>query len=105
MIAPFYKQLSTKFPNALFLKVDVDKCPGTAAANEVTSMPTFIFFRNRAILDRMKGANKPELENKVKQHYENSAGASEEGATATTSTPNGEYVNNLFLIFSKWIYF
>ena len=70
MIGPFFKQLSTKYPNAVFLKVDVDKCPGTAAANEVNSMPTFILFRNRSVLDRIRGANKQGLEDKVKQFYE-----------------------------------
>ena len=67
MIAPFFKQLSVQFPAAVFIKVDVDKCPGTAAANNVTAMPTFVFYRNRVIIDRLRGANKTELENKVKQ--------------------------------------
>ena len=52
----------------MFLKVDVDKCPGTAAAYNVTSMPTFIFIRNRSVLDRHRGGDKNALENKVKQH-------------------------------------
>lgn len=69
MIAPFFKQLSTKYPNAVFLKVDVDKCPGTAAANEVSSMPSFIFYRNHTIVDRIRGANKVGLEDKIKQYY------------------------------------
>ncbi len=94
MIAPFFKQLSGKFPNAVFLKVDVDKCPGTAAANDVKAMPTFIFFRNRTVLDSLRGANKIELENKIKQYYSSGATAAdssnEEGATATNT--NGEYV-------------
>lgn len=67
-IAPFYKSLSTKYPSVMFLKVDVDKCPGTAAAYNVTSMPTFIFLRNRSVLDRLRGGDKNALENKVKQH-------------------------------------
>lgn len=46
MIAPFFESLPTKFPNAIFLKVDVDKCAETAAAQGVTAMPTFIFYRN-----------------------------------------------------------
>lgn len=28
-IAPIYEQLAAKYPKALFLKVDVDKCPVT----------------------------------------------------------------------------
>jgi len=40
-------QLSTKYPNAFFIKVDVDECPETAVAYNVNSMPTFIFLRNK----------------------------------------------------------
>jgi len=85
-IAPFFKQLSTQYPNAVFLKVDVDKCPGTAAANQVSSMPSFLFFRNSVVLDKIRGANKPELENKVKKYYEqDSTGAPTEEAVANTA--------------------
>lgn len=86
MIAPFFKQLSSKYPNAVFLKVDVDKCPGTAAANEVSSMPTFIFFRARTVLDRIRGANKQGLEDKVKQYYaEDSTPAAPQEAPVNTA--------------------
>lgn len=79
MIAPFYKQLSLKYPDAMFLKIDVDKCPGTAAANNVSAMPTFVFFRNRVELERIRGADKNQLENKVKQYYTAASDSSAEG--------------------------
>lgn len=47
MIAPHFEQLPGKYPNAVFLKVDVDKCQDTAAAQGVSAMPTFIFYRNK----------------------------------------------------------
>ena len=87
MIAPFFKQLSVQYPAAMFIKVDVDKCPGTAAANNVTAMPTFIFFRNRTILDKIRGANKTDLENKVKQLIQQDA--SNDAATSTNGSTNG----------------
>lgn len=31
MIAPLFNQLPSKYPKAIFLKVDVDKCQETAA--------------------------------------------------------------------------
>ncbi len=68
-IAPFFEELASRYPRAVFLKVDVDQCPETAAGNGVTAMPTFIFFRNRTKIDRMQGGNPQELEQKVKQHY------------------------------------
>lgn len=96
MIAPFFKQLSTKYPNAFFLKVDVDKCPGTAAANEVSSMPTFIFYRNQTVLDRIRGANKAVLEEKVKQYYDENSTAA---AAATKEEPvNAAYGGHIDLV-------
>jgi thioredoxin len=77
-IAPFFDELSTKYPNAAFLKVDVDECTDTAQTNGVTAMPTFVFFRNKTKVDRMQGADTATLESKVKQHYGEDGGASEE---------------------------
>lgn len=87
LIAPFYKQLSTKYPNALFLKVDVDKCPGTAAAYNVSAMPTFIFFRSRSELDRIRGADKGQLENKIKQLYSSGSGSDKAVASEAPVDP------------------
>lgn len=48
-IAPHFEQFPTKYPRAIFLKVDVDKCQDTAAAQGVSAMPTFFFYRNKVI--------------------------------------------------------
>ncbi|XP_028033460.1 thioredoxin-like protein 1 [Bombyx mandarina] len=68
-IAPFFEQLPAKFPRAVFLKVDVDRCADTASAQGVSAMPTFIFYRNRTKIDRLEGGNTTVLENKVRQYY------------------------------------
>lgn len=46
-IAPHFELLPSKYPKAIFLKVDVDKCQDTAAGQGVSAMPTFIFYKNR----------------------------------------------------------
>lgn len=46
-IAPHFEMLPNKYPKAIFLKVDVDKCQDTASSQGVSAMPTFIFYRNR----------------------------------------------------------
>ncbi|XP_078036096.1 thioredoxin-like [Augochlora pura] len=69
-IAPVFEQLSVKYPNALFLKVDVDKCTETAAVQGVSAMPTFIFYRNQTKLDLCQGADPVGLESKIQQFYE-----------------------------------
>lgn len=73
-IAPFYKQLSEKFPQAVFLKVDIDVCEDTALAHGVTSMPTFMFFKNNTKIDRFSGADTKLLEEKVKQYCASEGG-------------------------------
>ncbi|XP_075224247.1 thioredoxin-like [Lycorma delicatula] len=68
-IAPFFEELSRKYPKAVFLKVDVDKCGETAALQGVSAMPTFIFYRNKTRVDKIQGADPTSLESKIKQHY------------------------------------
>lgn len=77
-IAPFFDELSTKYEKAVFLKVDVDQCQETAAANGVSAMPTFIFFRNKTKIDKIQGADNKALEEKIKQHYGEDGGDGEE---------------------------
>jgi thioredoxin len=72
VIAPFIKQLASKYPNAVFLKVDVDKCEQLAHSNNVSAMPTFILFKNSIELERIRGADKQTLEDKIKQHVTSS---------------------------------
>ncbi|XP_061399472.1 thioredoxin-like protein 1 [Musca vetustissima] len=67
-IAPHFEMLPNKYPKAIFLKVDVDKCPETAAAQGVSAMPTFIFYRNRTKIDRIQGADINALEQKIQEH-------------------------------------
>jgi thioredoxin-like negative regulator of GroEL len=83
--------LSVQNLNAVFIKVDVDKCPGTAAANSVSAMPTFVFFKNRVEIDRARGADKAQLENKIKKNL--TAEPTMLGAT-TSSGGNVSATNN-----------
>lgn len=65
MITPFYSELSEKYPQLAFLKVDVDEMPELSATWDVQAMPTFYFIRDGKQIDKLVGANKPELEKKV----------------------------------------
>lgn len=67
-ISPFVESLSRKYPNVLFLKVDVDKVPEVSEARNVNSMPTFQYFINGVMVDELIGASEPDLEAKIKKH-------------------------------------
>lgn len=64
-----YEELSSKYANAMFLSVDVEKCEGTGLHYRVSAMPTFVLIRNKQKLDQMEGANKEALETKIKAYY------------------------------------
>jgi thioredoxin len=68
-IAPVFEQLARKYPKAIFVKVDVDKCQETAATNGITAMPTFLFFRNKTKIDTLRGADPGALEEKIQKWY------------------------------------
>lgn len=72
-IAPFFKQLASKYPKAVFLKVDVDKCAQTAESAGVSAMPTFVFYRSKTKIDSLRGADQNALEEKVKKWYNEGA--------------------------------
>jgi len=76
-IAPVFNDLAGRYSKALFLKIDVDQCPDTAASQGVSAMPTFMFFRNRAKLDKFSGADPAALEAKIRRYYS----ADEQGDT------------------------
>ncbi|XP_009697328.1 PREDICTED: thioredoxin-like protein 1, partial [Cariama cristata] len=83
-IAPAFNALSNKYPQATFLEVDVHQCQGTAATNNISATPTFLFFRNKVRIDQYQGADAVGLEEKIKQHLENDPGNNED-----TDIPKG----------------
>lgn len=64
-IAPFFAHLANKFPNAIFLKVDIDEMEDIAQQFQVTGAPIFLFMNGGEVKDRLRGANKEELAEKL----------------------------------------
>ncbi|XP_057674980.1 thioredoxin-like protein 1 isoform X1 [Corythoichthys intestinalis] len=77
-IAPAFNMLSNKYPQAVFLEVDVHVCPATKAANNISATPTFLFFRNRERLEQYQGVDAVGLEEKIKQLTESDLGSGED---------------------------
>jgi len=65
MIAPKFEEMANENPNAIFVKVDVDKMDTIAQNAGVRAMPTFQFFKNGEKVDEMMGANVAGLKEKV----------------------------------------
>ncbi len=61
-IKPLYEELSSKYSNVAFGKVDVDDNSDAALEFNITSVPTFVFFDGEDILERFSGADPKKLE-------------------------------------------
>ncbi|MFH4979965.1 hypothetical protein AB6A40_006674 [Gnathostoma spinigerum] len=64
-IAPFIEEMSRKYEQVVFLKVNVDLCQQTSNRFEVEGVPTFLCIVNSQEVDRWVGANPETLERKI----------------------------------------
>lgn len=89
MVAPQFERLSNTYPQAVFLKVDVDECQGTAFSQGITAMPTFIFYRNSSRLATIQGSDVQGLENKIRELIGGSL-SNDGSGTGTISESGGQ---------------
>lgn len=68
-IAPTYESLSKEFGNkAVFLKVDVDDNEETTKNCKISSMPTFLYYKNSEKIDEGHGADPQSLREKIEKN-------------------------------------
>ncbi|UJR33485.1 hypothetical protein I4U23_020930 [Adineta vaga] len=67
--APAIEKLSESYPNAIFLKIDVDQCETEARQYEISAMPTFVFIRQSKELERIRGADIDAIEKALVKYY------------------------------------
>ena len=70
MISPKVVEFQEKYPNANYLKVDVDELSDLAQEWGIRAMPTFIIFKDGEKVDELVGANPAKLEEKIKHHVQ-----------------------------------
>lgn len=70
---PLIEELVVRVPHISIYKIDVDndgeeESEKISTVNDVESMPTFHFYKNGNMVDKLSGANKIELLQKIKIH-------------------------------------
>jgi thioredoxin 1 len=60
--------LSEEIEDVVFMKVDVDDNPDTAAKYSVSAMPTFVFIKGGVVVDRLMGANPARLREMILEY-------------------------------------
>mmetsp|Transcript_19422 Transcript_19422/g.27453 ORF Transcript_19422/g.27453 Transcript_19422/m.27453 type:complete len:107 (-) Transcript_19422:269-589(-) len=69
MIGPKFEAMAEKYPNAEFVKVDVDEAQDVAEEVGISAMPTFQFYKDGERVDELVGASESKLEALVVKHY------------------------------------
>ncbi|KAJ3439347.1 thioredoxin-like protein [Anaeramoeba flamelloides] len=67
LVGPVFVELSKKYPDVKFLKVDVDQQNQIAKKEKVRSMPTFHFYKGGEKVDTFSGADPVRIEETVKE--------------------------------------
>nr|XP_027102044.1 thioredoxin H2-like [Coffea arabica] len=70
LMEPLVKDMSGKYTDIDFVKIDVDELPDVAQEHRVQAMPTFLLLKQGKEVDRIVGAKKDELEKKILKHRE-----------------------------------
>ncbi|XP_066251762.1 thioredoxin-2 [Euwallacea similis] len=65
MIGPKLDELAKEYPDIHILKVDVDECEEIAMEYNISSMPTFVFIKNKSVVLTFSGANYDKLKSSI----------------------------------------
>ena len=88
-IAPLFAQLASEFPQAEFIKVDVDENQETAQACQVSAMPTFMVFRDKKEVGMIRGADPNGLRALIQQHAGDKWSVAGEGQSLGSAQDTG----------------
>ncbi|KAL9227854.1 hypothetical protein vseg_003497 [Gypsophila vaccaria] len=65
IIAPYYCELSEKYPSLMFLTIDVDELCDLSTSYDIKATPTFFFLKDGKQIEKLVGSNKAELVKKI----------------------------------------
>jgi thioredoxin 1 len=61
IMSPIFEQLSEKYPNITFIKIDIDQLSTVADEQQISSLPTFKVYYKSKEIDFVIGADKSKL--------------------------------------------
>ena len=67
-ILPYFNELSMRFREITFLRVDIDELDVVTSEVQVESMPSFLVYMDGKVIDRLIGSNVEMLELFVKKY-------------------------------------
>ena len=87
--APQFANLSNKYANVVFVKVDTDKNRSIASNAGVKALPTFMLYKNNVKLTEFSGADMQKLEQLIAQYGDTFESFKGSGKTLSSSSGSG----------------
>ncbi|KAI8814536.1 glutaredoxin 3 [Cladochytrium replicatum] len=63
-----FKELASQNPGLVFISLEAERVPEISENYEIESVPTFVFVKGASVLDRVDGANAPQLTSLVSKY-------------------------------------
>ncbi|KAF9116320.1 Glutaredoxin 3 [Mortierella sp. GBA39] len=80
-----FEELASKNSNIKFIKIEAEKFPDISEEYEIAAVPSFVFVKEGKVVDRVEGANPPELSKTVAKYSKSPASSATNGTTAAAS--------------------
>ncbi|KAF9438707.1 Glutaredoxin 3 [Entomortierella beljakovae] len=80
-----FEELAAKNPSIKFIKLEAEKFPDVSEEYEIAAVPSFVIVKEGKAIDRVDGANPPELSNTIAKHSKSSSTQPISNGTATPS--------------------
>ena len=96
VIAPQFESISKEeiFKHIKFYKVDVDENEDLCEEYEINCIPTFVFLKDKKLVDSMKGANIKDLRSKIESNFCETNDDKEIDIDTSTSQTNAEIASS-----------
>ncbi|KAG0015360.1 Glutaredoxin 3 [Podila clonocystis] len=80
-----FEELATKNSAIHFIKIEAEKFPDISEEYEIAAVPSFVIVKEGNVVDRVEGANAPELSKAIAKYSKSSSTSALNGAAPTTS--------------------
>ncbi|KAF9405136.1 Glutaredoxin 3 [Podila epigama] len=84
-----FEELATKNPAIHFIKIEAEKFPDISEEYEIAAVPSFVIVKEGKVVDRVEGANAPELSKTIAKYNKSGSNTSAlNGSAAAASSPS-----------------
>ncbi|KAM7439441.1 glycerol ether metabolic process [Porites harrisoni] len=65
IMGPKFEKMASEYPDVVFAKVNIQKAQDLVEQYAISSIPHFKFFKNRKVVDDVRGADEEKLKEKI----------------------------------------